>query len=514
MFILACEEQTTEDSYLEEAEEKISLFDVLDEREPEKEDKDNFHNSTLIITTDEHLEQTTCDDTLNTSTETLKNMSTTKSISMDLTSEDSKKTVMKSRSKNEDHCYFWVSNINRHIKATDLKKLFSAMGKVITAKILTNGKNNFGYVSVDSVETAGKCIKQLNNTLFDGKKIVVSKDRPDLRETKQMVRLESRKKKNERLECKKENKVAESKPTEEKHESKKIKLSEDEEEKNNAIAELKKKMDRLKTEISKYKWKIIEYQRRHDGMRKKCGNLEKELKETQYKMRADRRRLNQDREQFEKNKKMELIRLEADKAVVNKELGEVKKLREHLKAKIDELKTQPKKNPKRRGSRSPPPTERSRSPRARSPAQRIGSRPGYRSEERSEKKRKRDDPPRGRTPPPPPKLSNGMGKKRNDNPPHRQYFEDITKRPSPLEHGHGYEYRHKPSFPQPQEVSRPPWQTPYSKDPRRLNSASSAGQGYPGDPIRYGGGYQFPPSSIAVPPRSYYPEFAKPYGHY
>ncbi|XP_018565294.1 scaffold attachment factor B1-like [Anoplophora glabripennis] len=493
--------EEAEDSFLEEAEEKFNLFDVLNEKEPEKESNNTFHNSTLIITTEEHLDQTICDDN------TLTNVNT--SICTDLTLEDSK-TLMKSKSKKDDHCYFWVSNIDRHVKATDIKKLFTGLGKVVTAKILTNGKNYFGYVSVDSAETAGKCIKQLNNTLFDGKRIVVSKDRPDLRESKQLVKLDSRKKRSDKLECIKESKA------EENHEhEKKIKISgeEEEEEKDNVIAELKKKLDKLKAEISRYKWKIVEYQRRHEGMRKKCSSLEKDLKEAQYKTRADRRRLNQDREAFEKNKKADLNRLEADKVAVNKELAEVRKLREHLKTKIDEVKVQPKKNPKRRGTRSPVPVERSRSPRGRSPVLRGGNRIGYRSEDRMEKKRKREDPLRGRTPPPPPKLGNVMGKKRNENLSHRQYFANVEKRPSPLDHGHGFEYRHKPSFAPPQEISRTPWQTPYSKDPRRMNATLAGGQSFSGVP-RYGGGYQFPPSSIAVPPRSYYPEFGKPYDHY
>lgn len=511
LFVLdACEEQIT--PFIEEAEEKINLFDVFNEG-PEKENKDPFHNSTLIITTDEHLDATTCDETLNTSTETVKNVNTSmnNSATSDVTFKESKTNSAKPKLKKEDHSHFWVSNISRHVKATDLKKLFSQMGKVVTVKILTNGKNYFGYVSVDSSETAGKCIRQLNNALFDGKRIIVSKDRPDMRETKQIIKLESRKRSNEKLEYNKENKTVESMVAEEKHIAKRNKPSEEEEAKNNIIADLRNKLDRFKAEISRYKWKIVEYQRRHEGMRKKCGNLEKELKEIQYKIRADRRKLNQDRELFEKNKKMDLIRLEADKAVINKELIEVKKLREHLKAKIEEIKAQAKKTPKRR-SRSPLPVERSRSPRARSPPLRIGSRMGYRSEERTEKKRKRDDLPRGRTPPPPPKLSNGVGKKRNEKLSHRQYFEDVEKRSS-LDHGHGYEYRHKPSFTPSQDLNRSPWQVSYSKDPRRMNATTSGGQSYPPDP-RYGGGYQFPPSTVAVAPRSYYPEFNKLYGHY
>ncbi|KAJ8963679.1 hypothetical protein NQ314_005473 [Rhamnusium bicolor] len=506
---------------LKEADEEITVPEVVDNKMvKEIENKDNSQSilgSTLIITTEEHLDTTAFDDTTTNSEDTivqpeklpLKAIAKTGNNNGELN-----KKPVKLKSKKEEHSYFWVSNISRHVKATDLKKFFAQLGKVLTAKILTNGKSYFGYVSMDSAELAAKCINQLNNTFFDGRKIVVSKDRPDLRETRAPVKIEPRKKRSDKFEPRKVDNATEEKvATVEKVEPKEKRIVDQETAKSNTIiADLKRKLDRSKSEIGTLKWKLGEYQRRHDGMRKKCDSLERELKEIQFKMRNERRRLNQDREQFEKNKKLEQIRFEADKAIINKELDEVKKLREHLKLKIDELKTQTKKPVKRR-SRSP--VLRVRSPRGRSPILRNNNpNTGFRLDDRAEKKRKRDDVSRGRTPPPPPKLSSGAGKKRGDrgaenNAPNRPYFGEVDKRPS----CHEYDYRHKSSYVQPQDPPRVPWQTPYPKDPRRLNPGPSASQNYPVD-MRYGGGYQYPPSNIAGPPRSYYPEFGKPYGHF
>ncbi|KAJ8923263.1 hypothetical protein NQ315_001819 [Exocentrus adspersus] len=417
----------TEDRVMEEDEyeERINLFDMLNVKEPDKEDKDTVHPSTLIISTEEHLEN----DTLNTSTEKVKNAKVSESICVKSPSKSPQKASY-------NYNYFWVSNITRQVKAVDLKKFISKIGKVVTVKILTNSKSYFGYVAVESADTAAKCIKQLNNTFFEGRKILVSKDRPDLKNSNPSVPVvDTRKKK-----LKKEENITESKVIEEKREVRKSKTAIEEEMKTNSlIADLKRKLDRSETELRRQNWRMNEFERRYDAMRKKCTNLENDLKEIQCKMRAERRKLNQDKEQFEKAKKLDQLRLESDKAAINKELDEVKKLRQHLKAKIEEIKMQAKKTIKRRISRSPPPVvERPRSlevPRARSPPTlRIGSRVTYRPDERMDKKRRREDPPsQNRTPPPPPKLNNNMGKRRGEVlPPHRQYF-DVEKRPSTMQ---------------------------------------------------------------------------------
>lgn len=64
----------------------------------------------------------------------------------------------------------WVSNLRHGIKATDIKKFFSQIGRVTSVKILTNGKSFYAYVSMESQEMAAKCISDLNESLLQGDK--------------------------------------------------------------------------------------------------------------------------------------------------------------------------------------------------------------------------------------------------------------------------------------------------------------------------------------------------------
>lgn len=63
-----------------------------------------------------------------------------------------------------------------------LEEHFSKVGKVISAKVITDkftgqGKG-FGFVEMSSEEEAQKAIQELNNTMLDGRNIVVNEARP------------------------------------------------------------------------------------------------------------------------------------------------------------------------------------------------------------------------------------------------------------------------------------------------------------------------------------------------
>lgn len=63
-----------------------------------------------------------------------------------------------------------------------LEEHFSRAGKVISAKVITDkftgqGKG-FGFVEMSSEEEAQKAIQELNNTMLDGRNIVVNEARP------------------------------------------------------------------------------------------------------------------------------------------------------------------------------------------------------------------------------------------------------------------------------------------------------------------------------------------------
>lgn len=237
--------------------------------------------------------------------------------------EESQEGRLKSHAK-----HLWVSNINRHVKANDLKKHFSAYGKVITTKILTNGKQFFGYLTMETDEQAARCVRELNNTVFKEFKIYVGSNRPSLgssssengttsmhRVTKHLqfnkhahkrnneVKDQAIKRKNEKL----------SKPS-----SPKIKY----ENETKLILDLKQKLRHAYTDHSKIKRDLNEAERKNLVLQR---NIRKERES----IRCDRHRLDRDREDFEKLKRSVQKQLNTEKAKILKELDEVKAL--HLK---------------------------------------------------------------------------------------------------------------------------------------------------------------------------------------
>ncbi|KAG5893269.1 hypothetical protein JTB14_002674 [Gonioctena quinquepunctata] len=455
--------------------------------------------------------------------------------------------------------YIWVSNIHRNVKAADLKKFFGNIGKVCTAKILTNGKCFYGYVTMENSALASKCMRQLNNSLFEGERIMVSKNRPEMRDSKTTTKIETTKKKHqEKSEKKKESNsisnISESLPDEsdctEDYVAKRIedvisisdsdKISDRDfhpersstvpvkktvkpnarkredtlevEKKRNShikddntrhgprnddyeksISDLKKKVKLLRSDNENLKQKFDEYQGRYNIMRNKCISLERELKSLRFENQEDRRRLIQEKENFEKKKKFELSRIEADKDAVNKELAENKKLKVQLEFKIEEFKVATAKVSKRnrspvlRNVRSPPPI-------------RNGSSSHFRGE-RTEKRIRREDISRARTPPSPPKYMSDSGRKRSVDVTisDRPYYNEDLKRPSPV--SHQFEYRRKPSIGHSSEAPRIDCPTPFQKEPRRSNPVPVSS--YSGN-SRYATGYPQPSSNINVPLRSFH----------
>ncbi|KAF5289582.1 hypothetical protein FQA39_LY15029 [Lamprigera yunnana] len=96
----------------------------------------------------------------------------------------------KSKKKCSQSRNLWVTNIAHTTKATELKHVLSAYGKVIGAKVVINAKQPkgccYGYVTMDTVEDANNCIAKLNNTELNGYKICIEKVRPDHLNTVQL----------------------------------------------------------------------------------------------------------------------------------------------------------------------------------------------------------------------------------------------------------------------------------------------------------------------------------------
>lgn len=290
-----------------------------DEPPPKDDTKVNGHDTksdALLITTEEDLDL-----------EKDKKTEETKEEQQPEKSEKPKKDDEKEKEKPADKRKqgdVWVSNITRHVKATDLKKHFSRHGKVQTAKIVTNGKSFFGYILMENSDIANKCVRSLHNSTLDGRKITVSRQRPDQRRPI-----------NDRKPTVKTTKTDRKKPEEKK--------SEKSDKKDDALAVAKRTEDRLrreidfhKREINRLKRYLTDEQRRLRIEQQKNRTLGRELQDAESKLREERRKIDRERDLFEKNQRTDRIKLENDRSMIKKELEEVKKLREYLKRKMEE----------------------------------------------------------------------------------------------------------------------------------------------------------------------------------
>ncbi|XP_071052190.1 SAFB-like transcription modulator [Onthophagus taurus] len=95
---------------------------------------------------------------------------------------------------NKENRFLWVSNINRYTKANDLKVHFTPHGKVQTARIVTDGKNYYGYLLMERKEDVENCIEKLQGTNFDGITIHLSEKKPEQKSKSTERKIDSRRK--------------------------------------------------------------------------------------------------------------------------------------------------------------------------------------------------------------------------------------------------------------------------------------------------------------------------------
>lgn len=76
--------------------------------------------------------------------------------------------------------YLWVSGIPDGTKTSQLEELFLQYGKVLAIKIIRGGSDStlLGFVKLETIEQAQKCMEKLNRTEFRGNKIELLKERP------------------------------------------------------------------------------------------------------------------------------------------------------------------------------------------------------------------------------------------------------------------------------------------------------------------------------------------------
>jgi RNA recognition motif-containing protein len=83
----------------------------------------------------------------------------------------------------------YISSLPFSVKTDDeLKSIVSAMGAVTSAKIITDTKTGkgkgFGFVEMETEEAAEQAIIQLNNTIYNGRTILVSEARSEINNPK------------------------------------------------------------------------------------------------------------------------------------------------------------------------------------------------------------------------------------------------------------------------------------------------------------------------------------------
>ncbi|XP_024085596.1 scaffold attachment factor B2 isoform X2 [Cimex lectularius] len=81
------------------------------------------------------------------------------------------------KAKKSTHRNLWVSGLSSVTRATDLKHVFSKVGKVVAAKVVTNAKTPgarcYGFVTMATTEDAQSAIRDLNCTELHGRLISV-----------------------------------------------------------------------------------------------------------------------------------------------------------------------------------------------------------------------------------------------------------------------------------------------------------------------------------------------------
>ncbi|KAF2897685.1 hypothetical protein ILUMI_08479 [Ignelater luminosus] len=266
----------------------------------------------------------------------------------------------------------WVSNVTQSIRASELKQYISNIGKVVTAKIVTDGKKCYGYIVMDNAEDASKCIKNLNNAYFEGRKLTFSFTRPQKsgtekkedqpKSTSESGKLSKSTKKDVSITNDTDEAKLKSKTTKAEMKRKRPSCSRSP---SNRITKrlsshdpLTTKFDfetkgksrsrrtsrstsrydrreyvREKEERDRLKRRLLEEQRRNrDEMIRQIQREEKH-REMEFKLEQERRKLQLERELFEKERR-ELTRLDAERRKIERERLEVLQQRSKLQEEI------------------------------------------------------------------------------------------------------------------------------------------------------------------------------------
>lgn len=80
----------------------------------------------------------------------------------------------------------YVGNLNYRTNEDQLKEIFEKYGEIKSVKVIEG--RGFGFVEMETVESAQEAIGGLNGYELDGRKIIVNEARPPRRDKKKFRR--------------------------------------------------------------------------------------------------------------------------------------------------------------------------------------------------------------------------------------------------------------------------------------------------------------------------------------
>lgn len=253
-------------------------------------------------------------------------------------------TKMKMKKEKSNTHALWVYNILKTTKATDLKSHLSKFGKIVSAKIVTDGENCYGYVLLNDQEDVKQLIANLDNTHFEGKKITLSLRNP-VKESRNRKKTPPRRSLTRKVEGKHQRHSRElSKPKRltHKHAVRRSPLRRSRSERPRIIVETRRSNVRNSSrENSKLRKsstvRTKERSRERSVKRKRSYDDWKEderRKEIEMKLNDARKKLQKEKELFQKEK-LELLRLQ--KVIADYERMDVKRQTDIIKKEAREL---------------------------------------------------------------------------------------------------------------------------------------------------------------------------------
>ncbi|BFZ17267.1 hypothetical protein BsWGS_20305 [Bradybaena similaris] len=213
----------------------------------------------------------------------------------------------------------WVNGLYANTKATDLKTLFGRHGKVVATKVVTNTRSPasrcFGLVTLSSAEDATKCIQQLHNTNFRGRRITLERAQTETQGTKEKILPPSALRPPTKP------------PAVQKPETKPVAATKDEGETSvDSSGDTDKKRDEAKIKADEVRDRLRRKEQFLEREKFKQRMIERKQWEEAQKIEREKRRLREMREELERQQfETERMRLETERLAMEKEKEQYRK---------------------------------------------------------------------------------------------------------------------------------------------------------------------------------------------